>query len=257
MGEVGVPPVEGSTVFALGDLGLAEDFEGAEGSGIATFDTEFLEDAAEVLFHGLVAHAEDGGDIEVALALGDPEEDFGFARGEGEFALEGCGGAEVGIESLASLAQGFGESFLDGFSPGETGLDGGQQVFADDGLGQVIVRPEVHADADVGFVAAGGEEDEGGGGELTVGTKALHDAVAIHLGHHDVAKDQVRQFASGGLDAGDAVGGGDDIESFHFEEQGEIPAHGSLVFDDEDLFRAHGCGRRLIRTDRGSHPPLV
>ena len=57
----------------------AENFHRSETRGIAIFDTDFLEDATQVLLCGLFAHAENRGNITVAFALSHPEEDLRFS----------------------------------------------------------------------------------------------------------------------------------------------------------------------------------
>lgn len=215
-------------------LGLAfgEDFDGGEGGGGAAFDTHFLEADAEVLFGGFFAHFEDGGDVAVAFALGDPEEDFGFAGGEAEGGLEGFVGGEVGIEGGVG---GIVEAATDGGGFGESGLHGGEEVVADDGLGEVVVSAEVHAGADVGAVALGSEEDKGGGGESVFDAQGLDDAVAVEFGHHDIAEDEVWLFPVSDFDADEAIFGGAGVVTFEFKHEGDVAAHGGLVFDDEDF----------------------
>ena len=215
-------------------LGFAfgEDFDGGEGGGGAAFDAHFLEADAEVLFGGFFAHVEDGGDVAVAFALCDPEEDFGFARGEAEGGLEGFVGGEVGIKGGVG---GIVEAATNSGGFGESGLHGGEEVVADDGFGEVVVGAEVHAGADVGAVAFGGEEDEGGGGEGVFAAQGLDDAVAVEFGHHDVAEDEVWLFPVGDFDADEAIFGGAGVVTFEFKHEGDVAAHGGLVFDDEDF----------------------
>ena len=62
-----------------------EDLERAERGGTAGFDPQMNEDVQEMLFHGGLADAEDGGDVGVGLALG--QQALGFYAKAYEFAL--------------------------------------------------------------------------------------------------------------------------------------------------------------------------
>ena len=51
---------------------------------MAALESELFEDVGEVFFDGEFGRAKDGADIRVALALGNPQEHFSFARGQAE-----------------------------------------------------------------------------------------------------------------------------------------------------------------------------
>src|SRR6266540_2214812 len=57
--------------------------------------------------------------------------------------------------------------------------EGAEQIVQDDRFGEVIVGAEVHAGAEVGTFAFGGEEEEGDLGDGGVGPQFLQNAVAI------------------------------------------------------------------------------
>lgn len=80
---------------------MAQCFERSQGGCIASFDAEFLEDDADVLFHGGFAIAQDAGDLRVGFSLCHPQQDFGFARRKFEGIAQGFRGTEVGVESTA------------------------------------------------------------------------------------------------------------------------------------------------------------
>ena len=67
--------------------------------------------------------------------------------------------------------------------------DGAQQLGFHKGLGEVIIGPKGHAEALVGALGFGGEENEGHAREPRVLIKNLKYAVAVEHGHHDVADD--------------------------------------------------------------------
>lgn len=191
-----------------------------------------MEDTPEVLFHGLLAHLEDDGDVAVALALGDPEEDFGFTASEAEVALQRAGAAEIGAEG--GVGGGILHPGFDGFGAGEAGLDRREEIFADDGFGEVVIGAEVHADPLIGAVAAGGEENERQqrGGRL--GPQGLDDAIAIQLRHHDIADDEIGFLRAGFFEAYAAVLRRVHFITFELQHERDIPAHRSLIFDDEN-----------------------
>ena len=213
-----------------------EYFERPERGRVAIVDAKLLKDAAKVLFDGGFAVAEDGRDFGVALALGNPEEDFGLARSEAEL-FEGLGAAEVGMET--GLGCGVLQALLDGFGAGETSLHRGEEVVPVHGLGQVVVRTAIHAEADVRPITSRGKEDKGYGRKRFVGPQFLHDAVSIELGHHDIAEDEVRLMLPGRFDAHAAVFGGEHFISCDLQEERDVSPHGSLIFDDKN-FLFHG-----------------
>ena len=59
-----------------------QHFQRAHRGGISGFDAEFFEEVLQVLLHRILGRAVYGGDFAVALALGDPEQHFGFTRGQ-------------------------------------------------------------------------------------------------------------------------------------------------------------------------------
>lgn len=164
---------------------------------------------------------------------------LGFAFGEDFDGGEGGGGAAFDTHFLEAdsevLFGGFFAHFEDGGGFGEAGLHGGEEVVADDRLGEVVVGAEVHAGADVGAVAFGGEKDEGGGGEGVFFTEGLDDTVAVEFGHHDVAEDEVWLFLVSDFDADAAIFGSAGVVTFEFKHEGDVAAHGGLVFDDENF----------------------
>lgn len=110
---------------------FAKHFQRPHGRRVAVFKSLFVEDAGEVDFHSVFSAAEDGGDVVVGFALGDPEKNFGLARGETE-GFEWLGGVEVGFEFD------FGHRRL--FLPGvalKSRVDGGEDFLGADGLGEV------------------------------------------------------------------------------------------------------------------------
>lgn len=215
-----------------GDVGfdLSERFQGEGGGGGAVFDAEFREGGLEVFFHRGESDAEDRGDFGICFAARDPEEDFGFAGSEAE-----------GFERLAGGFGGVGAAGCDD-DPAQARVDGGDEVVGRDGLGEVVVGAEIHAGADVAFLAPAGEEDErkvSGGGFLS---QRFQYTMSVHLGHGDVAHDEIGVFAAGEVDALAAVSRFDYGEAFGSEEVGELAAQFCFVVDDEDSL--HG-GRRL------------
>lgn len=63
--------------------------ENAHDRSGARVDPEFRVDALQVLIHRSRAHAKDGPDLGIALALGHPQQHLGFSRGEAPNPAEG------------------------------------------------------------------------------------------------------------------------------------------------------------------------
>lgn len=62
--------------------------------GGAVFHVEFLVDMLQVFAHRRRSEPEDGGNVPVRPALGNPEEDFGLPAGEADKTGEICRGGE-------------------------------------------------------------------------------------------------------------------------------------------------------------------
>ena len=80
-----------------------------------------------------------------------------------------------------------------GLAAAEPHLNGAEQVVQVHRLGQVVIRPEVHALAHLAWLGLAGEKDERDVGELRVAPQRRQHLVAVHAGHVQVAHDQVRQ----------------------------------------------------------------
>lgn len=84
---------------------------------------------------------------------------------------------------------------------GQACVDGGKQIVDADRFGEVVVRAEVHARSHIGAVAARGEKDEGNAGGRGIGAQLSEHGESIESGHHEIAQDQIRGFAPGGIEA--------------------------------------------------------
>ena len=71
----------------------------------------------------------------------------------------------------------------------QDGLDPGHQLAGVEGLGEVVVRPQLQAHDLVHVVGAGGEHDDG---HRAVLAQPAADLPAVHPGHHQIQHDQVR-----------------------------------------------------------------
>ena len=185
-----------------------------------------------MFFHCGESDAEDRGDFGIGFAAGDPEEDFGFAWREAET-----------FERLAGGFGGVGAARGGGDAAAETGVDGGDEVVGFDGFGEIVVGAEVHAGADVALLAPAGEKDErkvGGRGFLS---QRFQYAMAVHLGHGDVAHHEIGLFAAGEVDALAAVSRFEDGEAFGDQEIGKLAAQFRFVVDDENSLHGRGGWR--------------
>lgn len=141
---------------------------------------------------------------------------------------------EFGIEST------MGERGMDllfaGFRAGQADLHGREEVVAHHWFGEVIVSPEIHPDPDIVTVAFGRQENERGGRQIGILPQGLDHAIAIHLGHHDIAEHEVRAVLAGLFETDPAVFRRENFIPFQFKHERDVPAHGGLVFDNEETF---------------------
>ncbi len=77
------------------------------------------------------------------------------------------------------------------FHPPEHGLHTGHERFGTEGLGDVVVRPQLQADDRVRLLRFGGQHNDGHHGGLRVCPNPLADLEAVHLGQHQVQDDQI------------------------------------------------------------------
>src|SRR5262249_30075341 len=127
--------------------------------------------------------AENGRDVAVGFALGQPEQGLSRARGEPKF-KQRLGRGEVRLESAGGLC------LLGGAV--QSGFNRAYKILIAHRLGQVIVGAEIHAGAQVFLLTFSGEEYEGNQGQLRVLAKGAKNRVAVELWHGDVAQDQIR-----------------------------------------------------------------
>src|SRR5262245_43590994 len=76
----------------------AENFQGTDGRRVTAFNAKLGKEVAEMTLHGGLHRPKQNGDVAVALALSDPEEDFGFAFRQAEL-FERLWRTEIRIET--------------------------------------------------------------------------------------------------------------------------------------------------------------
>ena len=86
--------------------------------------------------------------------------------------------------------------------------DPGADLQGLEGLGHIVVRPQVQAQDLVRILAFGGEEDDGGAAALPKGGQG---AQPVHHRHHDVQQDEVHFFPVQDLQGLLPVAGGEDM----------------------------------------------
>jgi hypothetical protein len=197
-------------------------------------------DFAEQLFAGF--HA--------AGVAGEAEEEIEFDGGEGERLSGERGGAGGGVEAeVAHHHLGFrgvvgGGGCRGGAVASGDGAQSGEQFAGRGGFGEVIVSPDFEADDAIGFIAAGGEHEDG---DVGVPADLLERFEAVEAGEHDIEDHGVPGFAGGGGDAGGAVMDGFHLVAHGAEVIGEQAAEFTVVIDQEDA----GQGVGGIRSPRG------
>ena len=115
------------------------------------------------------------------------------------------------------------------------------------GLGEVLVSSGVEPGHDVLGVRLGGDHDDGHEGQREVGLELTADLDAIHLGHHDVEQDQVRELLAGHGQRLLPVGGRDDVVALS-REPGlqDVHVHGVVVDHQDERRGSHGRDSRIV-----------
>ena len=121
--------------------------------------------------------------------------------------------------------------------PAQERLHPGQKLLDAEGLGHVVVGPEVQPQHDVALLALGREHDDGHVQPVLADQAA--DLVAVDLGQHDVQQDQIRPGVAGERQAPLPVGGGQDPIALELEVVLQAAEHGGVVFDDQDRLSRH------------------
>lgn len=202
-------------------------------------------DFAEQLFPG----------FHPAGVAGEAEEEIEFDGGEGKRLSGEGGGAGGGVKAeVAHHHLGFGWAVGGGGRWGGAvasgdGAQTGEQFAGRRGFGEVIVGADFEADDAIGFIAAGGEHEDG---DVGMAADLLERFEAVETGEHDIEDDGVPGFAGGGGDAGGAVVDGFHLVAHGAEVIGEQAAEFTVVIDQEDagqgvggigIPRGHGGGR--------------
>ena len=114
----------------------------------------------------------------------------------------------------------------------QRGGDPRQELLDAEGLGHVVVRPQVERGDLVAVAAAGRDHDHP---DRRAFADLAAELEAVDLGEHEVEENDVRAFGLQQLQGAHAVGGDDRLESAH----GEVRAHEiddvGIVLDEEDL----------------------
>ena len=97
-----------------------------------------------MLLHGLNADPQQAGDIVVSLSLGDPEQDLRFPSTNAQ-REEWCGVGQESFKIRPLLV-----------AAGEAGVERGHDLIPAGGFRQVIIRPQIHPGALIGFCTLGG-----------------------------------------------------------------------------------------------------
>ena len=106
--------------------------------------------------------------------------------------------------------------------PADDGRQPKRQLSGQEGLGQVIVRPEPQAQQAVVVLIPGGEKEDG---DVRLGPELLEEGKAVSVRQHDVQDDEIRDLRPEGLPGLLAAGGGpQELPALLFqdgEQQGE------------------------------------
>ena len=116
----------------------------------------------------------------------------------------------------------------------EPGLDGMNHLLLGEGLGDEIVRTELHAPPRGQAVDLGGNHDHRQGPQIGIRPKNLQQLEAGFARHGDVRDDQGGFFIPGGVESRRAVGRHHGAKAIQFEHVDEGFADRFVVLDDQD-----------------------
>lgn len=117
----------------------------------------------------------------------------------------------------------------------ESRADGFEQFYFGDGFTEVVICAEVHAFAHIGGFSAGGHEDEWDLGGFLAGTEGFQDRVAVDIGQHDIAEDEVGEVFCCHFDSALSVWCVDDVVAFEFETLFEGNSQIILILDEQEF----------------------
>ena len=116
--------------------------------------------------------------------------------------------------------------------PPDIGLDPGQQLPHGEGLGDIVVRPQLQTQDLVGLLLPGGEHEDGHGRPRLPDLPA--HVKSVHPRQHQVQQDQVRVLFQSQLQAGIPVIGLQGIVPLPAEVEGQNIHDVLLVFHDQN-----------------------
>lgn len=130
------------------------------------------------------------------------------------------------------------------------GAEAGEQFAGGGGFGEVIVGADFEADDTIGFIATGGEHEDG---DVGMAADLLEGFEAVEAGEHDIEDHGVPGFAGGGGDAGGSVVDGFHLIAHGAEVIGEQSAEFAVVIDQKDAGQGGG-GIGIPRGHGGGEP---
>src|SRR5207247_8909650 len=107
-----------------------------------------------------------------------------------------------------------------------------QELAQAEGLGHVVIGAQLQSLDAIGFLAAGGQHDDGNVEPL--GAQLAADVPAAHARHHDVEKEQVRRLRQREGEAAPAIAGGARLIALEAKVVLEAPGHAGLGAHDQD-----------------------
>ena len=212
---------------------------------VLTFTFEFAAESADGDVDGAVERASLAASEEVKQhiagkhlvgAFDEGGEEVVFAAGEGDLGAVGVDeAAAAGFEAPAGEAVetgGFSGAGAALAGASQDGADAGEEFAGVEGFGQVVVGAEFEADDAVGFVAHGGEHDDGDVGH---GAQPAGDVEAGLAGEHEVEDDELVVAGGPGTACVAAIADGGDAHSVTVEETGEEVADFAVIVDEQDV----------------------
>ena len=150
--------------------------------------------------------------------------------------FEAAGFVDEAVEALGGLVEALPQPVV---FP-QAGFEGVEQFHIVEGLGDVVVGPQVHAFAKVRFFGLGRQEDEGNVGCFRLLAQDVEHAKAVEFGHHDIAEDEVGFFAQGDVDPFLAVFGCQHLVVRQFQDLCQVVSDLGIILNDQNTFHRSG-----------------
>src|SRR5215469_1920684 len=112
-------------------------------------------------------------------------------------------------------------------------LDASKELADREGLGDIVIGPELETDDLIHFLAASCKHDDGN--RRAFGLELLANVQTAHTRHHHVEHNQIRRILEGPLEPFNAIERGDHLEAFVFEIVAKTGDHVWFILNNQNL----------------------